>query len=116
MQLPLLLTFLAATLGGADFSWMQTARVFLIDAYEPPFATRLEYDAKAVAETMERMNANTIRITTMGKFALIPGVRFTPHPELGGRDILAETIAASKPAGCASSRISPPDISSAGRW
>lgn len=75
---------------------MQTARVFLIDAYEPPFATKLEYDAKALAETMVQMNANTVRIATMGKYALIQGVRFTPHPELGNRDILAETIAASK--------------------
>lgn len=83
----------------ADFGWMQTARVFLIDAYEPPFAPRLEYDARALADTMVRMNANTVRIATMGKYALIPGVRFTPHPELGSRDILAETIAACKPRG-----------------
>ena len=84
---------------GADFEWMQTARVFLIDAYEPPFATRLEFDAEALAQTMERMNANTVRISTMGKYALIPGVRFSPHPELGRRDILAETIAAAKKRG-----------------
>lgn len=83
----------------ADIGWMQTARVFLIDAYEPPFATRLEYDAKALAETMVRMNADTVRIATMGKYALIQGVRFSPHPELGKRDILAETIAACKPRG-----------------
>ena len=31
---------------------MQTARVFLIDAYEPPFAAKLEFDAEALAETM----------------------------------------------------------------
>jgi hypothetical protein len=80
----------------ADLSWMQAARVFLIDAYEPPFAVRLEYDAEALADTMAGMNANTVRITTMGKYALIPGVRFTPHPELGKRDILAETVAACK--------------------
>lgn len=85
----------AATAGGAP-EWMQTARVFLIDAYEPPFATRLEFDAEALAETMVRMNANTVRICTMGKHALIQGVRFTPHPELGRRDILAETVAACK--------------------
>src|SRR5215472_309616 len=83
----------------ADLEWMQTARVFLIDAYEPPFATRLEFDARALIETMDAMHANTVRIATMGKFALIPGVRFTPHPELGNRDVLAETIAAAKPRG-----------------
>lgn len=99
MRLPVLLAYASVTLWGAEFDWMQTARVFLIDAYEPPFATRLEYDAKALSETMALMNANTIRIATMGKYALIPGVRFTPHPELGNRDILAETIAACKPRG-----------------
>jgi hypothetical protein len=83
----------------ADIGWMQTARVFLIDAYEPPFATKLEFDAKALAETMAQMNANTVRIATMGKYALIQGVRFSLHPELGNRDILAETIAACKPRG-----------------
>lgn len=87
---------LSGQTGSAGFEWMQTARVFLIDAYEPPFAPRLEFDAEALAATMAQMNANTVRIATMGKYALIPGVRFSPHPELGKRDILAETIAASK--------------------
>lgn len=79
-----------------EYAWMQGARVFLIDAYEPPFALGLEYDADALAETMARMNANAVRIATMGKYALIPRVRFSPHPALGNRDILAETIAACK--------------------
>ena len=99
LRVPLLLAFGAVTLCGAGPDWMQTARVFLIDAYEPPFVVGLEYDATALADTMVRMNANTVRIATMGKYALIPGVRFTPHPDLGGRDILAETIAACKPRG-----------------
>jgi hypothetical protein len=89
----------AAAAPGQAPEWMQTARVFLIDAYEPPFATRLEFDAQALVETMARMNANTVRIATMGKHALIQGTRFTPHPELGQRDVLAETIAAAKPRG-----------------
>jgi hypothetical protein len=84
---------------GANIGWMRTARVFLIDAYEPPFATVLEYDAGALAETMVQMNANAVRIATMGKYALIQGVRFSRHPQLGTRDILAETIAACKPRG-----------------
>lgn len=85
--------------GAAGYDWMQSARVFLIDDYEPPFAGRLEYDAKALADTMVRMNANAVRISVIGKRAQIPGVRFSPHPELAGRDILAETIAACKPHG-----------------
>ena len=94
-----LLALSAPAQQAGNAGWMQTARIFLIDAYEPPFAVRLEYDANALAETMVRMNANTVRIATMGKRALVPGVRFSPHPELGSRDILAETIAACKPRG-----------------
>jgi hypothetical protein len=94
-----LLSGAARPAAAADFDWIQTARVFLIDAYEPPFEPKLEYDAQALAETMSRMHADTVRIATMGKYALIPGVGFTPHPALGQRDILAETIAAAKPRG-----------------
>ena len=49
----------------ADLNWIQTARVFLIDAYQPPFAPKLEYDAQALARTMVEMHANTVRISTM---------------------------------------------------
>ena len=80
----------------ADFAWIQTARVFLLDAYEPPFVVNLEYDAEALADTMAKMNANTVRIATMGMYAMIQGVRFPLHPQLGKRDMLAETIAACK--------------------
>ncbi len=102
MKLPctILCALLAAAASlTADVNWVRTARVFLIDAYQPPFIPRLEFDADALARTMSQMHANTVRIATMGAYALIPHVRFTPHPELGNRDILAETIAASKPRG-----------------
>ena len=79
--------------------WLQTARVFLIDAYYPPMAPELEFDAEALAETMVRMNANTVRMATMGKYATIQGVRFTRHPDQSDRDLLAEMIAACKPRG-----------------
>ncbi len=82
-----------------DLSWIQSARVFLIDAYQPPFAPQLQYDAEALARTMVEMHANTVRIATMGKYATIQGVRFSTHPDLGSRDVLAETIAACKPRG-----------------
>jgi hypothetical protein len=83
----------------ANLNWIQTARVFLIDAYQPPFAPKLEYDAEALARTMVEMRANTVRISTMGKYATIQGVRFSTHPDLGARDVLSETIAACKPRG-----------------
>jgi hypothetical protein len=79
--------------------WLQTARVFLIDAYYPPMAPEMEFDAEALAETMEAMNVNTVRTATMGKYATIQGVRFARHPDQGNRDLLAEMIAACKPRG-----------------
>lgn len=81
------------------FQWLQTARVFLMDAYQPPFAPELEYNAAAVVETMVDMNANVLRFPTMGKYATIQGIRFSTHPDQGNRDLLAETIAACKPKG-----------------
>ncbi len=84
---------------GNEFDWLQTARVFLLDAYQPPFAPVLEYDAGAYAETMADMNANVLRFGTMGKYATIPGIRFTTHPDQKGRDLLQETIDACKPRG-----------------
>src|SRR5512133_639675 len=92
---------LAAAVGRAQVvpDWMQTARVFLVDAYEPPFTPRLEFDARALADTMVRMNANTVRMVALGPYAFIQGVRFSPHPELGNRDLLAEMIAVAKPRG-----------------
>ncbi|HVU23187.1 MAG TPA: alpha-amylase family protein [Opitutus sp.] len=82
-----------------DPGWLRTARVFLVDAYQPPFAPQLEFDAEALAKTMVAMHANTVRIGTMGKYATIQGVRFSHHPDLGNRDALAEMIAAAKPRG-----------------
>jgi hypothetical protein len=79
--------------------WLQTARVFLIDAYYPPMAPEMEFDAEALAATMAQMNVNTVRMATMGKYATIQGVRFTRHPDQGDRDLLTEMIAACKPRG-----------------
>ena len=79
--------------------WLQTARVFLIDAYYPPMAPEMEFGAEALADTMATMNVNTVRMATMGKYATIQGVRFTRHPDQGERDLLAEMIDACKPRG-----------------
>lgn len=83
-----------------DFDWMRSARTFILDAYTYPFYPRLEYDAEKMAEAMEDMHANTIRIATSGNCDwLIPGTSFPTSPDLGDRDILAETLAACKPRG-----------------
>lgn len=79
--------------------WMRTARVFLFDAYQYPFAPQLEFDAQAVARTCAEMHVNTIRFPVIGKYATIQGVRFSNHPDQRGRDLLAEMIAAARPRG-----------------
>ena len=38
---------------GAD--WVRTARVFLIDGYQPPFAPELEFEAEALAKTLQSL-------------------------------------------------------------
>jgi hypothetical protein len=79
--------------------WLNTARIFLIDAYQPPFAPKLEFDAEKLAQTMQEMHANVVRMSTMGKYATVQGIRFSTHPDQGNRDLLAEMIAACKPRG-----------------
>ena len=69
--------------------WIQTARIFLLDAYQPPFKPELEFDAEKIAQTMEDMHVNVARISTMGTYATIQGIRFSTHPDQAGRDLLA---------------------------
>jgi hypothetical protein len=79
--------------------WIQSARVFLVDAYAYPFAPELEFEAAALAATMRDVRANVVRMATMGKYATIQGVAFARHPQQGDRDLLAEVIGVCKPAG-----------------
>jgi putative glycosyl hydrolase-like family 6 (GHL6) protein/glycosyl hydrolase family 42 (putative beta-galactosidase) len=96
----LLLTFLGCPISGfAQYEWLNSARVFLIDAYQPPFAPKLEFDAEKLARTMVEMHVNVVRMSTMGKYATVQGTRFPVHPDQGERDLLAEMIAACKPRG-----------------
>ncbi len=87
------------TPGKDEFRWLNTARIFLIDAYQPPFAPKLEFDAEKLAQTMQEMHVNVVRMSTMGKYATIQGIRFSTHPDQGKRDLLSEMIAAAKPRG-----------------
>lgn len=86
-------------LRAGTYEWIETARTFLVDAYQYPFAPELEFDAEAIASVMESMHVNTVRMGTMGKYATIQGVRFSTHPDQGDRDLLQEMIDACKPRG-----------------
>ena len=82
-----------------QYEWLNTARVFLVDAYYPPFAPKLEFNAEKLAQTMQDMHVNVVRMSTMGKYATVQGIRYPVHPDQGNRDLLAEMIAACKPRG-----------------
>jgi hypothetical protein len=102
IRLPLLFLIEALSLvalQATDLSWTQTSRVFLIDGYAYPLAPELEFDAEAIARTMQEMHANVVRFATMGKYCTIQGARFSTHPEQRNRDLLAEMIKAAKPRG-----------------
>lgn len=81
------------------YDWLNTARIFLMDAYNPPFAPKLEFNAEKIAQTMHDMHVNVVRMSTMGKYATIQGIRYPVHPDQGNRDLLAEMLAACKPRG-----------------
>ena len=83
----------------SDFEWLRHARIFILDAYTYPLAPRIEFDAERFADTMLDMHANTLRVATSGNYWLIPDTPFTPQPDLGDRDILAECVSACKPKG-----------------
>ena len=82
-----------------SYDWIETASTVLVDAYQYPFAPELEFDAEAIAAVMQSMHVNTVRMSTMGKYATIQGVRFSTHPDQGNRDLLQEMIAACRPRG-----------------
>src|SRR6266705_2182515 len=84
----------SAKVFGQQYDWLNTARIFMIDAYYPPFAPTLEFDAEKLAQTMQDMHVNVVRMSTMGKYATIQGIRYSTHPDQGKRDLLSEMIAA----------------------
>jgi uncharacterized membrane protein len=94
----LLLTVVQKTFA-QQYEWLNTARIFLVDAYYPPFAPKLEFNAEKLAQTMQDMHVNVVRMSTMGKYATIQGIRYSTHPDQGNRDLLSEMIAACKPRG-----------------
>ncbi|MFC2077065.1 beta-galactosidase trimerization domain-containing protein [candidate division KSB1 bacterium] len=82
-----------------EFDWISNSRIFLLDTYAYPFFPKIEFDAEQMAETMDAMDANALRVGTSGKYCMIPGTGFVTHPELDNRDILQECIDACKPRG-----------------
>lgn len=81
---------------GDGHEWFRSLRTLLYDAYWPPFHPRLDYEPERGVAVAKAMGADAIRFGTVGKWALFPSAVMPHHPGLGGRDLLAETIAAAK--------------------
>ncbi len=76
------------------FAWVTRSRTLLIDAYWPPLAPNLDFDAAQLAEAVKTLHADTVRFGTAGKYGLLPSRVMPPHPQLAGRNLLAEAIEA----------------------
>ena len=84
--------------GGAEVikpshAWIRRARIFQIEQYHPPFWPDIDFDPKKLVDAVRRYHANTIWFGAAGKWAVFPNEFFPPHPRLGERDLLGETIA-----------------------
>jgi hypothetical protein len=77
-------------------AWFKTLRTLLYDAYWPPFHPRLDYDPGRGVAVAKAMGANAIRFGTIGKWALFQSQVMPRHPDLGGRDLLADTLSAAR--------------------
>ena len=75
-----------------EIEWLRRSRTLLYDAYWPPFYPRLDYDPEKGIAIAKKLNANAIRFGTIGKWALFPSKIMPQHPNLGGRDLLGETV------------------------
>ena len=75
-----------------DIASLKKLRTFLYDAYWPPFAPELSFDAKRGAELCRAANADSVRFGSIGKYAFYPSKVYPQHPDLNGRDLLQEMI------------------------
>ena len=73
--------------------WIRRARIIQIEQYHPPFWPNIDFDAKKLVDVVRKYHANAIYFGSAGKWAVFPNKFFPPHPQLGERDLLDETIA-----------------------
>ena len=75
------------------FEWIRSTRLMIAEGYVPPFYPSLEYEPKKALALARRLNCDAFRYPTYSYVAFFPTkTRLPHHPELGGRDLLRETI------------------------
>jgi hypothetical protein len=77
-----------------SYDWLLTEPVVLLEGYQPPMYPQLEYEPEYAAELVEKTGAGILRFPAMSNYAYYPTRHYINHPQLKGRDLLKETIAA----------------------
>ena len=80
---------------------MRYARAVYFEGYTPPIYPHLDdFDAERLVKVVQELGADTLRFQPIGFWAYYPTKSGYPiHPELGNRDLLAETVRACRKAG-----------------
>jgi hypothetical protein len=72
---------------GPKHEWIRSARIVLMDAFNPPFYPIYEYDPDKAVAIVRRLNANAVRIPALAYYAYYPTrTKYPTCPGLGGRD------------------------------
>jgi hypothetical protein len=81
--------------------WLAFSRTVYFDGYSPPVLPHLdEFDADRLVKLALELGADTLRFQPVGRWAYFPTQsKYPVHPELGKRDLIAETSRACRRAG-----------------
>jgi len=82
-------------------SWLRYARAVYFEGHTPPVYPHLgDFDAGRLVKVVQDLGGDTLRFQPLGFRAYYPTQSKYPiHPELGSRDLLAETVRACRKAG-----------------
>jgi hypothetical protein len=81
--------------------WLRYMRAVYFEGYTPPLHPHLDdFDAERLVKVVQELGGDTLRFQPVGFWACYPTKSKYPiHPELGSRDLLAETVRACRKAG-----------------
>lgn len=81
--------------------WLRYMRAIYFEGFSPPIYPHLdEFDAERLVKIVLELGGDTVRFQPIGFWACYPTKSGYPiHPELGKRDLLAETVRACRRAG-----------------
>ena len=82
-------------------AWLRYSRTIYFDGTSPPIYPHLdEFDAERLVKVSVELGGDTLRFQPVGYWATYPtSSKYPIHPELGGRDLIAEVSRACRKAG-----------------